>query len=667
MFSPLLPHELKAPLVGLGLCIVAAMPAFATNDDITLNEQSMAEAIGFLALLRGQEISAEDGGWLKQQWRTEFETSPRTVAVEVDELALSLEQQQQGGDQLALAGGRTAMVKNTYCAAKQSSDRHLHRLKEILAPDDLVLAADCLLGLVVTRFDVDGLAASDALTAAATSVGHDLDNDKAEITKIIIDSFADAAPSEKSLVANGELRGAILARFWSRIDGSPEQSTVVQEIKNTATSDLHGAARQLEALALSRLGEVDYLAKAGDAKLTAGAIAEYNQWHERIAGYRFSARDRAWMQQAIIDEFRNDPGKTLSEVSGIDQMNRDYVLADGAHTQADLVAGWAADLYCYLSASSDPGEIRLAEVTFRHDPVTEADCQARRINRKSDQVLAEIDGQRLTEGDLDLSLEFASMVLGRSLLAEEISVVREETVQDFKKDLSAWNKQNDFKHATLKEIEGRQSSVFLGVDKRKKLLDPIYCSLKTLDDPSAKDYVQMFRHGGGIVFEDCDRQLVTTRDEVDAIVSLVNFLGLVNGRPPLSEADREALVQSIKSEDLTKAEVSKSALDEWWSLLSLEEKAAEAERMRQEGITPEADSSVISNFINLIKLQVVSKNAQLQACKLAAVVSRGQANIYAAKAGRYGWNDPNSDIAGFPVDDYTTLVTSNSLFAEFCQ
>ncbi len=667
MFSPLLPHELKAPLAGLGLCIVAAMPAFAANDDVTLSEQSMAGAIGFLALLRGQEISADDGDWLKQQWRREFEASPRTVAAEVDELALSLEQQQQGGDQLALASGRTAMVKNTYCAARQSSAPHLHRLRDILAPDGLVLAADCLLGLVVTRFDVDGLAASDALTAAATGVGHDPDNDKAEITKIIRDDFADAAPSEKSLVANGELRGAILARFWSRIDGAPEQRAVVEEMRSAAASDLRGAARQLEALALSRLGEVDYLAKAGDARLTAGAIAEYNQWLERIAGYRFSARDRAWMQQAIIDEFRSDPGKTLSEVSGIGRMNRDYTLADGAQAQADLVAGWAADLHCYLSASSNPDEVRLAEVIFRQDPVTEADCQARRISRESDRVLAEVDGQQLAEGDLDLSLEFASMVLGRPLLTAEISVVREETVQDFKKDLTAWNEQNEFKHATLREIERHGSSFFLAVDKRKQLLDPIYCSLKTLDDPAARAYIQMFERGGGIVFEDCDRQLVTTRDEVDAIVSVVNFLGLVNGRAPLDEADRDELIQSIQSEDLTKAEVSKSAIDEWWSLLSLEEKEAEVDRMKREGITPEADSSVIANFLNLIKLEVVSRNAQLQACKLAAVVSRGQANIYAAKAGRYGWNDPNSDIAGFPVDDYTTLVTSNSLFAEFCQ
>ena len=665
MFSLLLPEGLRAPLTGLGLCILATMPA--ASDDGALSEQSVGQAVDYLALLSGQDMSAEDSAWLKQQWGLEFETSPKTVATEIDELALSLERQQQSPDPLALASGRTAMVKNTYCAAKQSSDPHLHRLREILAPDDVVLAADCVLGLVVTRFDVDGLTASDALTAAATGVGHDPLSDKAEITKIIEEGFADATLAEKSLVANGELRGAILTRFWSRIDGAAEQRAVVEEIKNAAVSDLRGAARQLEALALSRLGEVDYLAKAGDAKLTVGAIAEYDRWLERIAGYRFSARDRAWMQQAIIDEFRNDPGKTLSEVSGVDQMNRDYALADGAREQADLVAGWAADLHCYFSVSNDPDEIRLAEVIFRHDPVTEADCQARRISRESDRVLAEIDGQRLTEGDLDLSLDFASMVLGRPLLAEEISVVREEAVQDFEKDLSAWNKQNDFQDATLNEVERHRSSFFLGVDERKKLLDPIYCSLKASDDPSADDYVKMFKHGGGIVFEDCDRQLVTTTDEVDAIVSLVNFLGLVNGRPPLNGADRKELVQSIKSEDLTKAEVSKSALDEWWSLLSLEEKAAETARMRQEGITPEADSSVISNFINLVKLQVVSKNAQLQACKLAAVVSRGQANIYAAKAGRYGWNDPNSDIAGFPVDDYTTLVTNNSLFAEACQ
>ncbi len=667
MFPPLFPKGLKAPLTGLGLSFALAMPAFAAGDDAVLSEQSMTQAIGYLALLRGRDISAEDSAWLKQQWNEEFETSPQAVATEVDELALSFEHQNLGRDQLALANSRTALVKNTFCAAKQSSAPHLHRLMGILAPDGLVLAADCVLGLVVTRFDVDGLVASHALTAAATGQGHDAGSDGAEILNLIKDGFADALPTEKALIANGELRQAVLARFWSRIEGSPEQGAIIDEIRAAAGSDLRGAARQLENLALSKLGDVDYLARAGDARLTTAAVNSYNQWLERIAGYSIPVRDRAWLQTVIIDEFQKDPAKTLSEVAGVRDMNSAYARASGLVEKNDLVAGWAANLHCYLSASSDPDELRLAEVIFRQDPVVEADCQSGKVRRKSNQVLAEADGQILTERDIDISKRFASILFGRPLSPDEETIVRNDSIQSFKEDLKGWNEDHDFFTGFLSKVDSRRSSLFLAVDERKKLFDAIYCAIKKSDETYSDEYLEMFQRGGAILYEDCDRQLVTTRDEVDAIASFANFLTLVNERPPLSEGEREALVQSIKSQDLTKAEVSKSALDEWWSLLSFEEKAAEAERMRQQGITPEADSATINNFLNLIKIEIVGRHAQLQACKLAAVVSQGQTAIYAAKAARYGWNDPNSDIAGFPVDDYTTLVTNNGLFAEFCQ
>ncbi len=665
MFSPVFLQGLTSILIGLGSLVVATMPASARSDDVTLSEQSMTQAIAYLSLLRGQDISTEESTWLKQEWGEEFEASPQTVAAEVDELAFSWEHHQHDQDPLALANGRTAMVKNAYCAAEQNSDPLLHRLREILAPDDVVLAADCVFGFVVTRFDVDGLVASHALTAAATGQRHDAGNDKAEVIDTIKDGFADAAPAEKALIANGELRQAILARFWSRIDGAPEQRAVIDEVRSAAASDLRGTARQLERLALSRLGEVDYLAKVGDARLTTAAINSYSQWLGRIAGYSFSIRDWLWLKQAIINEFQDDPAKMLGEVAGIKDMNSAYVRAGSLSEKSNLVASWAANLHCYLSTSSDPDEIRLAEMVFRHDPVTEADCQASRVSRKSDTVLAEASGQRLTVQDLSTSMRFASIMLGRPLLPDEETVVRNDNVQSFNEDLEAWNEEHDFFRVFVDKIESRNDSRFLAVDERKKLFDVIYCELKKSDDAFADDYVKMFQRGDAVIFEDCDRQLVTTRDEIDAIVSFINFLNLVNEKPPLSEADMTELRQSLTSENMDGAESSMSAVNEWWSLLTLDEKAAEVAKIRENGITAEADSGTIANFVNEKKGLVVLQNIRRKQCQMMAIITQGNTNIYAAKQGRSIYND-NGGIAGLPGEEYATLVTSTNMFAEFC-
>ncbi len=665
MSSLPLPEGLKVPLTGLGLCILATMPAFAASDDVTLDEPSMSKAIGYLASLSGQDISAEDGAWLKQRWGLEFETSPQTVATQVDELALSLERQQQGQDQLALANGRIAMVKNTYCAARQSSDPHVHRLGDILAPDDLVLAADCALGLVVTRFDVDGLVASHALTAAATGQEHDVQGDRGEILTIIEDGFADAQPAEKALIANGELRHAILARFWSRIEGTPEQQAVVDEVRSAALSDLRGTTRQLENLALSRLGKVDYLAKVGDAKLTAEPVSAYRQWLERIAGYSFTTRDLDWLQQVIVDEFREDPEKTLGEVAGIRDMNSAYQRTDGAEAKNGLVSDWAADLYCYLNASGDPEEKHLADIVFRRDPVTEADCQAGQVIRKRQMVLAEAQGQRLTEQDVAVSHRFASMLLGRPLLPEEEAVIRDDDVESFSKDPNAWREQNTNFQRLVHEIEGHGDTFFLAMDERKKLFDPAFCALKESDDPFADAYLTMFRRGNAIVHEDCDQQFVTTEREVEAIVSFINFLTLINERPPLGEAETEELRQSLASQNLNGAESTMTAVNEWWSLLSLEEKAAKIAEARENGVTPEADQETVKSFVNMAKLDVVVKNTQRKQCQMMAIIAQGNVNIFAAKQGR-SHLDTNGDLAGFSGSEYATLVTTNNMFAEFC-
>lgn len=664
MFSKLIAKGLMPMVVGVFVASNLLTSSAAASSE--LDEASLANAIGYFGVLRGEELSPEEGAWLQQQWREDAALSPQMIAAEVDHLALQFERHQKKPDPLALANNRTDLLKNVYCTARQSGDPTIHRLSDILAPDKTVLAADCILGLVVTRFDIDGAAASHALVAAATGQRHDAELDRAELLKIVEDGFADATPQEKALVARAELRHAILARFWSRIDGTPEQRAVIEEISAAAATDLRGPSRELENLATSKLGDVDYLTRVGDAKLTADMIGIYSEWLERIAGYSFSSRDRAWMQDAIIDDFRENSEETLGQIANIKTLNTNYRASSDLGEKAAMVAEWAASLHCYARASSDADDVRLAEVLFRHDPVTDADCDAGRISRKSDTVLAEAGGQTLTEGDLTTAKRFAGVMLGRPLLPEEEDIIRDDSIQSFKKDLAAWKENTAFYQTFLGKIDKRQgNSVFLAMDDRKELFDQVYCSLKASDEPFAQDYVRMFQLGEAILFEDCEEQLVTTEDEVEALAGTLNFLALINDMPPLSDSDIEELRRASSSENINRAESMQLALNEWWSLLTLDEKASEAEKMRRTGIKPGVDGETLRNFMNTVKLNVVAMNASLQSCRMLAITIQGMTAIYGASLGPGAVTGNNP--SGIPGEQLGGLVSATNAAREICR
>ena len=91
---------------------------------------------------------------------------------------------------------------------------------------------------------------------------------------------------------------------------------------------------------------------------------------------------------------------------------------------------------------------------------------------------------------------------------------------------------------------------FSVVDNRQKYFDQIYCYLKASGDPSSAMYVAMFQKDDAINFEDCERQLVTTKDEIEAIIDVTNFLRAMNGEPPLDIDESEEARRSLASTDL---------------------------------------------------------------------------------------------------------------------
>lgn len=666
MPSQYLKRRRRTVLSAIGFVVTSMLSSHAAAEKPSLSEATMSEAIGFFGVLTGRKVPADDAAWLKEQWRDAFEEAPEAIAAQVDELAFGLEIHRRDKDQLALAQSRTTALTNMYCTSAQTSDPVVRRLRNILAPDDVVLAADCLLGMLVTRFDADGLVASHALLAGAAGRTHDVEKDRREIIEAIETGFDDATPAEKAVLANGELRHAVLARYWTRIEGRKEKSAFLDEVRKLDLSDLGSPARQLENLAFKQLGDLDHLAEAGDMKLTASAVGEYIEWLEPIAGYNFDVRGLDWLKQAIIAEFQRDPQKSLGEIEGLRQMNRDRILADTVEQRREMVERWAAGLYCYASASGDPDERRLGELVFRHDPVIEADCSAERITRKSHQVVAEADGERLLEQDLGLNLRFASMILARPLLPEEETIIREDHIHQFKKDPHSWRTKQEQYRSWLAKVENHDTSVFfLGMYERKKLFDPIYCGLKASDEPYADDYLAMFRRFGAIVHEDCEQQVVTTKDEIDAFIGVVNFLAMLNGRAPFEEAETEQFREAVASTNLDNAEGYLLTLQEWWSLLTPEERIAEAQYVRDQGITPEGDGSKLKVYLNSTKAKLVGLNGVSMSCLASQTITQGQVALFAARAGGYTTGQHGGEL-GFPSSDLENIVFSATLGSGLC-
>ena len=116
---------------------------------------------------------------------------------------------------------------------------------------------------------------------------------------------------------------------------------------------------------------------------------------------------------------------------------------------------------------------------------------------------------------------------------------------------------------------------------------------------------------------------------------------------------------------MTKAESWRSALSEWWGLLSLEKRAENIAKVRREGITMAAEDDRVAQFINFAKLEIVTSNAMRDQCEMAAIIAQGQTAIFAAQAGRYG-HDDTIDARGFVGAKLSWLLPYINSAGSFC-
>ena len=559
-----------------------AIAAQSQAPNIKQADALMDKAIRYFGLLTAREIKSGDAAWLRDQWRKDLAEAPMFLLAELDPLAFGLELVERGDDPRRLAALRSQTLDSIYCAAEKTSDPVTQRFKAIIAPEDIVLASDCRMGFVITTFDIEGLVASNALTAQIIGKTYDPQADKKAIKDEVRNKLSEFNEGQKSFLAQAEMRNAILQQFWTLI-GEHEKQALTAELTRQAAKASHigDAARNLETLAQQKIGQVDFLARSGKFTLSAGELGKYFEWVQRIAGYNFSARDRFWIQQSTADEFRAEPAKLKENLKNIDVANRNYILEKDANKKMAMLKGWTAYIYCHLSASSDPDDQRSLEIVFRYDPVVESDCANNQVTRKSGTVLAEADGHVLREGDIGELAEFLGMLLGRAPTDRELAILRKRKSRNLKSKPAEWRSSFDSIRGIVPKYRNNYHN-YLKNEFRLKTFTQFYCVFKKSSSNGSKKYLEMLQDAHKILYEDCERNVVVTERAAKTLLAEMNFVAWLAGVPILTQAEEaELLKQWTEYYRSPKQEVSNILAEAWsagFAAMVVMARAAEAAR-----------------------------------------------------------------------------------------
>jgi hypothetical protein len=641
------------------LSMALSLSAFADRAP-DLSDHAMNEAITYFEALIGAPISEDDAGWLRKRWTERFARTPFEVEAEIDDFLVELDLWERDGDAIALARRRNDLIDNIYCAAAQSGDPDLHRFRDIVAPAEVVIDADCAFGLVVTRFDIDGLLASQDLMAAIAGMAFDPEKERVAIEHLVRIRFDQDDIEAKALIAAGESRHAIADRFWVRLEGDSRKDELMAALGEGVVNRLYETARQFETLAMQQLASVDYVVEANGLRFTHDQLGEYLTFAETIAGQSFSLRDRSALQDAIIKTFLADPRMTADWIDTYRQANMAYLAEGDLDRKAAMVASWAAELYCRLSVSSDPNDERSLKTVFRENPIISSDCEEKVVRRQSDVMVAEIGGQVLTEGDVRLAGDWLAFILGRRPTPEEAAFDRDYVIAKFDRDPA--NMASTIR--TMREIFAKQDNqhiAFLWEEERRKRAGGFYCHFKYSEEKE-QAYIDMFSVKDDIFREDCERKLISTRADIDAVIGAMDFLGSLAGLAPFTVQERAERHEAWIDLDMSYGVINRLALAEWWSTIDQERRLEAITRLRNSGFTHVRDiDGVIVEWLNFAKTNVVMQDVSSRQCAIMAAMSQGYTGLYAGESGP-GRVRPYG-MMGYEL---AHLVPMNNAFAALC-
>lgn len=581
----------------LGGALLMASFGPVKGEAVRLSDGLMAEALLTINLVMGRDLPADDQAWLRAHWTEEAMQHPEGTVAGLEALALSRKRFEAGLAPLSLVQLRNQIIDETFCAAKRTSDSKAKRLKSILAPDDLVLAADCITGVVVTPFDIKALVSSNILVGEIIDSPVDAAAMEAEILEALPEEFPGIPREQQQRLLWGELRATALEVLWSSVDEATKAGLAIAAEKTfNDYGDVATTAMVFEKTALKKIGDVQVLAQTGDHVLRPAEMATYLDFIAFVTGASLSPVERAEISDVIVNDFREDPEGTI-KIAG----NLRYWLDNGYHfgedpangrirswtveEQARMRAEEAAILFCGYERSGDQ---RLNDIMFADNPVTEIDCESRRISRASDELLAKSGDVKLSRATLDAFRQAFELIYAFRFSSDERRWFDQVSIADVEQGSTGFAKSIDGFLQHVAEIkEPAHVGPHLNEGTREDLAIRIYCANKDSDLPEDVRMFSIIDAHDPILYEDCERLMILRKSDLDGFVSSFNLIASLGGYAPLAADEIEALPDRFRADydaydgGPLRYRSTFRKLSYWWSRMPVEARHRVASSIKQ--------------------------------------------------------------------------------------
>jgi len=544
---------LAMPWLGLPSLSLGGTSNAGPSDELT------ADALETIELILGRDLDADDQAWLRQYWMEEAVDQPEQTLAMLETFAVARQAIDDGTDPMALAELRTQVIDGSYCATKRTSDTAAKRLRSILAPDDLVLAADCIAGAIVTPFDVEALARSNALVGDLVGRPVDIAAIEAELLRALSNHADDWDPEGWQRLLWGEFRAAALSEFWSSVDQTTREQWAAAA-KDTFNSNNHvgSTALSLEKTALREVGAVKTMATSGEHRLRSWEMDAFHDYFSLVTGAHPTPRERAEISVMFVTNFHEDPAQTIENARSLRLwLDEGYYFGEDpqigrirswtADEQASMLKERAAQLFCINNKTDDPDGLRLIEILYAHDPVIDVDCANSLITRASDEILVDSGGKQFTRAVLDAHRRAFEMIFAIRFKAAERRWFDEASISDMRRGAKGLTQAVDRFQQIVGEIEApAKVGPYLNEQRREDYAIRIYCVNKDADDPDVARLFEIIDDHDPILFEDCDRQVIVRKSDVDGLISTLSFVSSLGDFEPLTEDEIAAWPDRIE-------------------------------------------------------------------------------------------------------------------------
>lgn len=591
-------HHWRMMLIAvLIMALFHAVPSKAANVSVAL----MDDALSALGMVLGIEVDAEDQVWLRGYWRDEASDRPERTAESLEGLAAARDALSSRDDPLILAQLRAQMIDQSFCVAKRTSAINAERLRKISAPEDLVLAQDCVSGAVVTPFDVEAVVASNSLVGEIVGEPADIKAMEAEILAALPGAFSDLPLEQQQRLLWGELRAAALRILWSSVDeATREQLKASARQTFDDYGDLATTAMIFEMTALKSLGDIQVLARKGEHVLKHAEMVTLIEFMTFVTAARLSPLERAEITDIVIRRFHAEPARIISIAGNVRHwLDKGYHF--GKDPKTDRIRSWTAEeqarmrtdearyLYCENAKPADADRLRLNEILFANDPVIDADCAANRLVRESEKVLAESGERRLTRAALDAHRRAFEVIFAFQFTPEERVWFDQTAIEDLRNGSPGLTRALDDFQRLLAEIKApSRTGPQVNEQRREEIAIQVYCVNRDGEHAHVQRMIEIIDTHDPIIFEDCARQTVVRQSDLEGLIESFNFIASLGGFEPLTAEEIETMPNHVRKNVAAGNggppwfRSAYATLAHWWSHMPVAERHRVAATVKQE-------------------------------------------------------------------------------------